>query len=166
MWADEVNAVEKGSLPSRINPRRLRLIQPRRLIPLIKPHNQRTDPKRPNPPTLRIPLLHPRHMFRNILNRDRILHRQSMALRLQPRIINQNPRIGVETRESQADVRVDQANLGGGDARVLQFHGGPLFAAENDDGGAFDADGAGAALDGFEGVFDLEDMAVGAGTKG
>lgn len=27
---------------------------------------------------------------------------------------------------------------------------------------AFDADGAGAAFDGFEGVFDLEDVAVGA----
>lgn len=43
----------------------------------------------------------------------------------------------------------------------MEFHGGFLFAAEDDDAVAFDGDGAGAALDGFEGVFDLEDVAVG-----
>jgi hypothetical protein len=43
----------------------------------------------------------------------------------------------------------------------LQLHGGLLFAAEHDDLGAFDGDGAGAALDGFEGIFYLEDVAVG-----
>jgi hypothetical protein len=43
----------------------------------------------------------------------------------------------------------------------LQLHGGLLFAAQHDDLAAFDGDGAGAALDGFESIFDLEDVAVG-----
>jgi hypothetical protein len=43
----------------------------------------------------------------------------------------------------------------------LQLHGGLLFTAEHDDLVAFDGDGAGAALDGLEGIFDLEDVAIG-----
>jgi hypothetical protein len=43
----------------------------------------------------------------------------------------------------------------------LQLHGGLLFTAEHHDLVAFDGDGAGAALDGLEGIFDLEDVAVG-----
>jgi hypothetical protein len=43
----------------------------------------------------------------------------------------------------------------------LQLHGGLLFTAEYDDLVAFDSDGAGAALDSLEGIFDLEDVAVG-----
>ena len=54
---------------------------------------------------------------------------------------------------------VDGADFGRRDARVLEFHGGPLLAAQHDDLAAFDGDGAGAAFDGFEGVFHLEDVA-------
>jgi hypothetical protein len=43
----------------------------------------------------------------------------------------------------------------------LQLHGRLLFAAENDDLVAFDGDGTGAAFDGLEGIFNLEDVAVG-----
>lgn len=84
-----------------------------------------------------------------------------MTLRLQSCLIDQNPRVGVQTRESETDMCVDQGDLRGRDAGILQFHRGALFAAENDDPGPFDGDGAGPALDGFEGVFDLEDVAVG-----
>lgn len=56
---------------------------------------------------------------------------------------------------------VDHGDFGGRDARVLEFEGGAFLAAEDDDVGAFDGYGAGAALDGFEGVFDLEDVPVG-----
>ena len=84
-----------------------------------------------------------------------------MALRLQPRFVDQDARVGVQPREGETDVVVDHADFARRDARVLQLHGRPLFAPEHDDGGAFDGDGAGAALDRFEGVFDLEDVAVG-----
>ncbi len=56
---------------------------------------------------------------------------------------------------------VDEGEFGRGDARVLEFERRSLFAAEHDEVGAFDCDGTGAAFDGFEGVFDLEDVAVG-----
>jgi hypothetical protein len=41
-------------------------------------------------------------------------------------------------------VAVDETDFGWRDACVLQFHGRALFAAEDDDGCTFDADGAGA----------------------
>ncbi len=67
----------------------------------------------------------------------------------------------VKALVSEADVVVHKTDLRRCDAGVLQLHGGLLFAAEHDDLGAFDGDGAGTALDGFEGIFDLEDVAVG-----
>lgn len=63
-------------------------------------------------------------------------------------------------------MRVDEADLGGGDAGVLELHGRALLAAEDDDILAFDAYGAGSSLDGLAGVFDLEDVAVGTGEEG
>jgi hypothetical protein len=84
-----------------------------------------------------------------------------VALGLEAGLVDEDAGVGVKTSEGQADVVVDQTDLGGGDAGVLQLHGGLLFAAEHDDLRAFDGDGAGAALDGFEGIFDLEDVAVG-----
>jgi hypothetical protein len=53
-----------------------------------------------------------------------------------------------------------EADFGGCDSCVLEFHGGALFAAEYDDVGAFDADGAGASFDGFKRIFDLENVSV------
>jgi len=58
-------------------------------------------------------------------------------------------------------VVVDHGDLGRCDARVLELHRRPLFAAEDDDAAALDGNGAGTALDGFEGIFDLEDVAIG-----
>ena len=84
-----------------------------------------------------------------------------MALGLEASLVDEDAGVGVKAGEGQTDVVVDQADLGGSDAGVLQLHGGLLFAAEHDDLGAFNGDGAGAALDGFEGIFDLEDVAVG-----
>ena len=148
-------------VPCGVDARRLRLIQPRLLTPRIKAHNQRTDPKRPHTSALRISLLHARHILGDILHRHRILHRQTVTLRLEPCLVDQDACVGVEPGECETDVRVDEGDLGGGDAGVLQLHRAALLAPEHDDVGAFDADGAGAAFDGFEGVFDLEDVAVG-----
>jgi hypothetical protein len=84
-----------------------------------------------------------------------------MTLRLHSRLINQYPCIGVETGERETDVCVDEADFGGCDACVLEFHGGTFFTAQDDDVRTFDADRAGSAFHGFEGVFDLEDVAIG-----
>lgn len=149
------------NIPRAVDTTRLRLVQPRLLTARVKAHNERADTERPDTTTLRIPLLHASHVLRDVLDRHRILHRQAMALRLQPRLVYQYPGVGVEAGEGEADVVVDHADLGGGNARVLQLHGGSLFAAEDDDAGAFDGDGAGAALDRFESVFDLKDVAIG-----
>lgn len=56
---------------------------------------------------------------------------------------------------------IQHADLGRSDARILQLHGRPLLAPQHDDGGSLDGYGAGAAFDGFEGIFDLEDVSVG-----
>ena len=55
---------------------------------------------------------------------------------------------------------VQKADLGWCDARVLKLHRGALFAAQNDVGRTFDANGTGPTLYSFEGIFDLEDVAV------
>lgn len=84
-----------------------------------------------------------------------------MTLRLQSCFVNQNSSVCIETGESETDMCVDEGDLGGGDAGVLEFHSGALFAAQYDDVSAFHADGAGPTLDGFEGIFNLEDVAIG-----
>lgn len=89
-----------------------------------------------------------------------------MALRLQSRLIHQYSCIGVQPRKRETDVRVDQSDLRRRDARVLQFHGRTLFAPQHDDVSPFNPDGAGAAFYGFQGVFNLEDVAVGTGERG
>jgi hypothetical protein len=43
----------------------------------------------------------------------------------------------------------------------LKLHCGTLFTAQHNVGGAFDTDGTGTALHSFEGIFDLENVAVG-----
>lgn len=84
-----------------------------------------------------------------------------MTLCFETGFVHEDPRIGVETRKSEADVGVDEGDFRGRDARVLQFHRRALLAAEDDNAVAFDGDGAGAAFDGFEGIFDLENVAIG-----
>lgn len=101
------------------------------------------------------------NIFRDVLNRDRVLNRKPMTLSLQPRLVDKDSRICVEPGERETDVGVYEGDFRGCDAGVLEFHCRALFAAEDDDRGTFYADGAGAAFHCFEGVFDLEDMAVG-----
>ena len=83
-----------------------------------------------------------------------------MALSFEASFVDENAGVGVQASKGEADVVVDKTNLGGRDAGVLKLHGGLLLTAEHDDLVAFDGDGAGATLDGLEGIFDLEDVAV------
>jgi len=71
-----------------------------------------------------------------------------MRLRLESRLVEENSGVGVETGESETDVGVDEADLGGRDAGVLELHGGTLFAAEDYHVSTFDTDGAGSCSQG------------------
>jgi hypothetical protein len=105
--------------------------------------------------------LHASHVFGNVLNAHGVLDGESVALGLEAGLVDEDAGVGVQPCEGQADVVIHETDLGGSDAGVLQLHGGLLFAAEDDDLGAFDGDGAGAALDSLESILDLEDVAVG-----
>ncbi len=56
---------------------------------------------------------------------------------------------------------VDETNFRRCDSGILQFHGGALLTAQDDDVCTFHPDGAGASFDCFKRIFDLEDVAVG-----
>lgn len=129
------------TIPSRIDPTGLRLIQHRHLAPRIKPNDQRADPKGPHTARLRVPLLNAGNVLRDILDADRVLDGEAVRLGLEAGLVDEDARVGVEAREGEANVRVDEGDLGGGDARVLKLHGGALLAAENDYIAAFDAYG-------------------------
>lgn len=154
--------MSKGiDVPCAVNTTGLSLVQPGLLATRIKTNHQRANTKRPHTTTLCVPLLHTGNILGDVLDADGIFDGQTMALGLQTGLVDQDTGIGVETGEGEADVRVDQGDFRGRDARVLQFHGAAFFAAQDYDVGAFDAYGAGAALHGFEGIFDLEDVTVG-----
>ena len=151
----------RQNIPRAVDTTGLGLVQPSLLATRVEANDECADTKRPHTTTLRIPLLHTGDVFGNVLDAHGVLDGESVALGLEAGLVDEDAGVGVEAGEGQTDVVVDQADLRGGDAGVLQLHGGLLFAAEHDDLGAFDGDGAGAALDGFEGIFDLEDVAVG-----
>jgi len=75
--------------------RRFRLIQSRRLTPLIKAHNQCTDPKRPHASTLGVPLLHTSNMLGDVLDRDGVLNGQTVRLGLSTSLVDEDARISV-----------------------------------------------------------------------
>lgn len=149
------------NLPRAVNTARLGLVQPSLLATRVEANDERANTERPHATALSISLLHAGNVFGNVLDAHGVLHGKSVALGFEAGLVDEDAGVGVETSEGQADVVIYQADLGGSDAGVLQLHGGLLLAAEDDDAVAFDGDGAGAALDGFEGIFDLEDVAVG-----
>ena len=83
-----------------------------------------------------------------------------MALRFYSSLIDEDTGVGVQTGEGKGNVTVDQADFRGCDSGVLKFHRRPLFATQNYDGGSLHTHSTGASFDGFEGVLDLEDVAI------
>lgn len=96
---------------------------------MIESHHQRTDTERPDATALGIPLLHASNVLGDILDRDGILNRQTMRLRLDSRLVDQYPSISVQAGECQSNVGVEQTDLGWCDACVLELHGRALLAA-------------------------------------
>lgn len=66
-----------------------------------------------------------------------------MALSFETRFVDKNPGIGVETGKGEADVRIDEADLGGRDPSVLELQRRALLTSENDNILSLDSDGAG-----------------------
>ena len=83
-----------------------------------------------------------------------------MTLACDTRVLDHASGVGLETTHGGPDVSVDFHDLldGGG---LEEGGGDALFYAEDDAGRGADADGCAAELDGFEGVFDLEEAAFG-----
>jgi len=154
-------AYRKLSVPCAVDTTGLSLVKPSLLATRVEAHDECANAEWPYTTTLRIPLLHTSHVFGDVLDAHGILDSKSVTLGFEAGFVDEDAGVGVQTSEGETDVVVDKADLGGSDACVLQLHGGLLFTAEHDDLAAFDSDGAGAALDGLEGIFDLEDMTVG-----
>ena len=150
----------QSSVPCAVNTTGLSLVQPSLLAAGVEANDECADAERSHTTTLSIPLLHTGNVFGDVLDAHGILDSKSVALGFEAGFVDEDAGVGVEAGEGKADVVIDETNLGGRDAGVLQLHGGLLFAAEHDDLVAFDGDSAGAALDSLEGVFDLEDVAI------
>lgn len=157
--------MKRKNLPGGIDAGRFGLVESRGLVALVEPDYQCADAKGSNTATLGIPLLHTGDVFGDVLDRHGVFHRQPVTLRFQSRLVNQDPCVGVEARERQTHMCVDQTDLGRRDACVLQLHGRPLLATQHDDVGAFDPHRAGPPFDGFERIFHLEDVPVGTGRE-
>jgi len=70
-----------------------------------------------------------------------------VRLSLYPGLVDEDAGVGVEAGKGKAYVRVDETDLGRGDARVLELHGRALLAAEHDDVMALDTNSAGSCRD-------------------
>ena len=83
-----------------------------------------------------------------------------MGLALDAGVLDHGAGVGLEAGHGTANVAVDLYNLldGGG---LEEGGGDALLDAEDDAFGGGDADCGGAELDGFEGVFDLEEATFG-----
>jgi len=75
-------------------------------------------------------------------------------------MLDECPAVGLETRNSAANVFVNLNDLLHG-ARLQKRAGHSLLHTKYDTLTGLDSDGCAAKLDGFEGVFDLEDTAFG-----
>ena len=77
-----------------------------------------------------------------------------------PRVLDECPAVCLETRDGAANVFVNLNNLLHG-ARLQKCARHSLLNTEYDALASLDSDGCAAELDGFEGVFDLEETAFG-----
>lgn len=96
--------------------------------------------------------------LRTALDPQRLVVVEGVVLGLYAGVLDHGARIGLQPRHGASDVAVDLDDLfdGGG----FEEGGGDTFLdAEDDTAACCDADGGGAELDGFEGVFDLEETA-------
>lgn len=77
-----------------------------------------------------------------------------------PRVLNQSPAVGLQTGDGAADMLVNLNNLLHG-AGLQKCARHSLLNAQYDTLAGLDSDRCATELDGFEGVFDLEETAFG-----
>lgn len=110
---------------------------------MVEANNQRADAKWTHTTRLCVPLLHAGDVLCDVLDGDGVLDGETVRLRLEAGLVDEDAGVGVESREGEGDVVVQQLDLGRRDPRVLELHGRALLAAEHDHILALDADGAG-----------------------
>lgn len=103
-------------------------------------------------------------MAGDVLDRDGVLDSEAVRLALGAGAVDQDPRVGGQASEAEADVVVEHGGLADG-PRVLQLEDALLLDGEDDAVFTADADGAGSFADGLEGVVDLEEVTVGPGVR-
>lgn len=128
--------------PCRVDAGRLGLVEPRYLAAVVEPNDECADAKRPHTTPLGIPLLHASHMLRDIVDGNRILEVQTVRLGLDSCLVDEDSGVGVQASEGEADVGVDETDLGGSDPGILQLHGRTLLASQNNDVLALDSNSA------------------------
>lgn len=68
-------------------------------------------------------LLDASNVLGNVVNRNGVLNRQTVRLRFQTGLVDEDSGIGVEASEGEADMGIEELDLGGRDAGVLELHG-------------------------------------------
>mmetsp|Transcript_16734 Transcript_16734/g.35931 ORF Transcript_16734/g.35931 Transcript_16734/m.35931 type:complete len:241 (+) Transcript_16734:335-1057(+) len=117
-------------LPRGIVARGLRLKKPR-LAVRVESHNQRRDAKRTHTTALRISLLDPRHVLRDVLDRRRVLKCQSVALALNQRPVDEHASISGKPSKREHNVVVKLMNFADSSC-LLKFCGTlPLHGKHN-----------------------------------
>ena len=92
--------------PCAVDARWLCLIESGLFASWIEAYDQRADAEWPHTSALSVSLLYACYVFGNVLDREGIFHRQTMALGFEASFVDQDSCIGVKTCESEADVCV------------------------------------------------------------
>ena len=109
-------------VPCRVDTRGFSLIQPWDLASLVESHYQCTDTEWPDTTGLSVPLLHASNVFRDVIDRYRVFHRESVRLCFKTGLVDKDSSIGVQTGEGKANVVVEKLDLRGCNASVLKLH--------------------------------------------
>lgn len=81
-------------------------------------------------------------MLCDVLDGDWILKVQTVRLCLQSCLVDENSGVGIQAGECEADVGIDEPDLGGCDPCVLQLHSRALLTSKDNNVFALNSDGA------------------------
>lgn len=135
-------AVARNGIPCRVNTAGLSVEQSRLGAVGVEADNESADTKRTDTTRLSVALLDLGDVLCDVFDRDGVFDGQTMTLGFQTGLVDKDTGVGVETGKGEADVVVDEANLGGSDAGILELHGTALFTAQDDNLVTLDTDGA------------------------
>jgi hypothetical protein len=129
-------------------------------LSIFKTSKEAGDAKRTNSTLLSVFLLGLSDKASHILNGGLIFVAKAVRLALNTSLVNQNSGVGLESRECDHKVLINLLDLSNS-AGVLKLCDGVLLDSEDDAVFALEANSAGAAVDSFEGVLYLEELAIG-----